>query len=72
MLDERSDVSMLAEIKTYMDAHGVASAVIEDHVAIGISGGGLSPGESVQNIVRVKSMEEARFAIGYTGGDVGA
>ncbi len=64
MFDESRDVSLLAEIKDHLDAHGVGSAIIEDHVAIGLSNTALSPGGRSGKIVRVKSLDEARCAVG--------
>lgn len=63
MLEAR-DASLLAAIKTHVDAHGFGSAIISDHVAIGLSGKGCSPGWTAEKIVRVRSLEEARCAIG--------
>ena len=62
MLEEARDLSLLAAIKDHIDAHGYGSAIIDDHVAIGLSGKG--NGTGVEKIVRVKSLDEARCAIG--------
>ncbi|PQA87027.1 hypothetical protein [Hyphococcus luteus] len=67
MFEEPRDVSLLAEIKDHLDAHGFGSAIIEDHVAIGLSNSALSPGGRTENIVRVKSLDEARCAVGCCG-----
>ena len=63
MFEEPRDASLLAAIKTHVDAHGFGSAIISDHVAIGLSGKGGSPGGQSEKIVRVRSLEEARCAI---------
>lgn len=63
MLESR-DASLLAAIKTHVDTHGFGSAIMNDHVAIVLSGKGQSPGEVAEKIVRVRSLEEARCAIG--------
>lgn len=67
MLVESRDMSELTEIKNHIDSHGFASAIVNDHVAIGFSKtqpGGDSPGLLKQKIVRVRSLDEACGAIG--------
>ena len=67
MFEESRDVSLLAEIKDHIDSHGFASAIINDHVAIGLSNkisGADSPGAPGQEIVRVRSLGEACCVIG--------
>lgn len=67
MFEEFRDMSLLAEIKTHVDSHGFGSAIIDDHVAIGLSNkafGPGSPGAPKQKIARVKSLGEACCAIG--------
>lgn len=62
MLEEARRVAPLEAIKHHLDSHGVGSAIMNDHVAIGLGGGG-SPG-AFEKIVRVRSLDEARCLVG--------
>ena len=69
MFEGARDLSLLAEIKHHVDFHGFGSVIIDDHVAIGLSnhasGSDATSARPLrQTIVRVKSLEEARCAIG--------
>ena len=64
MFEDSRGASLLAEIKDHVDSHGFGSAIIEDHVAIGLSDKAFSSGGRREKIVRVKSLDEARCAIG--------
>ena len=68
MFEGARDMSLLAEIKHHVDLHGFGSVIIDDHVAIGLSAVAPSPDAPYrfhrQKIVRVKSLSEARSAIG--------
>lgn len=63
MPDGSHGLSLLAEIKTHADACGIGSAILDDHVALGLWGRPLSPGAPMERIYRVTSLIEARRII---------
>jgi len=58
------DFSCLTMIKSHLDSHGVACAIIKDHIAIGLATDGDGLGAASERVLRVRSFGEACEAIG--------
>ncbi len=64
MPEDRQLPPNLLSIKSHFDSHGYGSAIVEDHVAIGVCEKCGADGGERQAIRRVKSFDESRQIIG--------